>query len=85
MSRLRNPFNVVDTQVVGIVNGRLDPQNRTLLVIHLDRVPIHAVQDPYTFWTLPQVGDHLTVESQIDMRIVPRKRIPWKPFTGTWN
>jgi hypothetical protein len=49
----------VDPQVAGVVDRRLDTQHRALLVVHLQRVVIHAVFDPQAFAASPQIAHQL--------------------------
>src|SRR3990170_3987262 len=52
----------IDLDVVRIVQGRLDPQDRSLLVIHLDRVRVQAMFDPKALGTFAQVAHHFADE-----------------------
>ena len=57
----------IDLEFVCIVDGRLHPQHRTLLVVHLDRVLVDTVLDPKAFHTTPHVADHFSAKLSMHM------------------
>lgn len=51
-----------DPEMVGVVERGFDPQDRTLLVVKLDRVLAHAVFDADAFGAVLEIGDDFAFE-----------------------
>lgn len=57
----------IDFKILRTVESGLDPQDTTLLVVHLNRIPFDPMLDPNSFWTVLEVADDLTLEGVMDL------------------
>ena len=47
---------------MGVVDGRFDPQNQALLVVHLERVVIEPMLDPRPLGPRLHIAGHFSLE-----------------------